>query len=176
MRLTPGSSRAFLVQIPPVLLALVMVQWRLQLPTKHSDLDESKWEKLQRVDFFGAAFLCYAIFTVCFVLDVGGQRVPFESPLIIGFVVSGILSAVCFLATAKVVKEPIFPLKLLLNRDLSLNYVVVALAVGVQLALMMSVPIYFRKSSRSTSNGVFTDNVLCQRPPRMPTQQSQGCI
>jgi predicted MFS family arabinose efflux permease len=127
-----------------VVIAILLVQWRLKLPTKQSELDASKWEKLKRIDFIGAFFLCYSIFAACFVLDVGGQKIPWDSPTLIGILVSGLVSAVCFVLVAKRVKEPIFPLRLITHYDVATNYLIVILQIMVQMALMMTVPVYFQ--------------------------------
>ncbi|KAK5170455.1 uncharacterized protein LTR77_005043 [Saxophila tyrrhenica] len=148
---TLGWRWAFLVQVPPVVIAIILVQWRLQLPTNPSETESSKWEKLKRVDFIGAFFLCYTIFAACFTLDVGGRRLPWDSPVLIGMLISGIASAILFVASAKHVKEPIFPLRLLTHYDTAMNYLVVLLQCMVQFALMMSVPVYFQATRHATT-------------------------
>jgi hypothetical protein len=139
-----------------VVIAIFLVQWRLKLPKKQ-DLEHSKWEKLKRVDFIGAFFLCYTIFAACFVLDVGGQKFPWDTPIIIGVLLSGVTSAVLFTVSAKVVQEPIFPLRLITHYDLVTNYVLVLFAVLAQMSLMMSVPIYFQatKNANTAAAGAY---------------------
>lgn len=76
------DCRAFLVQTPPIVIAILLVQWRLKLPTRNDDSNQSRSEKLRRIDFVGALFLCYTIFAACFLMDVGGQRYAWDSPTV----------------------------------------------------------------------------------------------
>lgn len=149
--------RAFLVQVPPVVIAILLVQWRLKLPNKQADSESTKWQKLQRVDFVGAFFLCYTIFAACFVLDIGGQRIPWTSPVLIGIASSGCISAILFVISARLVNEPIFPLRLITHYDVATHYLIVLLQVMVQMALMMSVPLYFQatKNANAAAAGAY---------------------
>lgn len=143
--------RAFLIQIPPIVLAFLLVQWRLHLSKQDDDAHTSKWEKLRRVDFVGAFFLCYTIFAACFLLDTGGRKYPWDSPIIVAIIVSGIVTALCFVISAKRVKEPIFPLRLIAHYDLATNYLIVLLQIMVQMSLMMSVPLYFQATKHAST-------------------------
>lgn len=144
--LTVGLTccRAFLIQAPPVLLGSLIVQWQLKVPSKADNSSESKWEKLKRVDFIGAIFLCMAIFAVTFLIDVGGQKLPWDSPAVIGIIVAGVVSAGLFVVSARRTPEPIFPLRLIAHYALATNYAIVVLQVIVQMSLMMSVPLFFQ--------------------------------
>ena len=146
-----SSSRAFLIQVPPVVIAILLVHWQLQLPSTAHDKDHSTWQKLRRVDFIGAFFLCYFIFAGCFILDTGGQKYRWGSPIIVSIIASGIASMVLFVITARLVKEPIFPLRLLKYYGLVTNYLIVLLQVTTQLSLMMSVPLYFQATKHATT-------------------------
>lgn len=144
--------------MPPILLATLLVQWKLSLPSKDTDnASETRIDKLKRVDFVGALFLCLTIFTACFIIDVGGEKVAWDSPVMIAMIVTGIVSAVLFVVSAKKVKEPIFPLRLLTKYEVVTNYLVVALQVMVQLSLMMAVPLYFQatKDANTAEAGAY---------------------
>ncbi len=82
-------------------------------------------------------------------MDVGGQKLPWNSPVIIGILVSGVVSAVLFVVSAKRVKEPIFPLRLIMHYDTATSYLIVLLQVMVQMSLMMSVPLYFQATKHA---------------------------
>ena len=144
-------QRAFLVQVPPILLAILLVQWRLHLPVKNNDVQATKWDKLKRVDFIGASFLCLTIFTACFVMDAGGSKYAWNSPILISIMAVGVLSAVLFVVSAKRVNEPIFPLRLMAQYSLITNYLIVMLQIMVQMSLMMSVPIYFQATKNANT-------------------------
>ena len=134
-----------------MVIAILLVQWQLHLPSSTHDKEHSTWQKLQRVDFIGAFFLCYFIFAGCFVLDAGGQNYPWDSPIIFAVIVSGVVSMVLFVITAQRVKEPIFPLRLLKYYGLFTNYLIVLLQVMTQFSLVMSVPLYFQATKHATT-------------------------
>lgn len=127
------------------------MQWQLRLPFKADSVDQSKWEKLKRVDFIGAIFLCFTIFAGTFVIDVGGQKLPWDSPTLIGIIVAGVVSAILFVVSAKRNPEPIFPLRLIAHYDLATNYTIVTFQIMVQMSLMMSVPLFFQAVKDATT-------------------------
>lgn len=137
--------------MPPILLAIGLVQWKLQPTTKPTDASRSTWDKLKRVDFIGAFFLCLAILTICVILDIGGQKVPWNSLFIQISAVVGIVSALAFVVSARMVPEPIFPLRLLTHYALVTNYLIIVLQVMVQMSLMISVPIFFQATARAST-------------------------
>ena len=134
-----------------MVIAILLVHWQLQLPSTAHDKEHSTWQKLRRVDFIGAFFLCYSIFAGCFVLDTGGQKDRWDSPITVSIIASGVASMVLFVITARLVKEPIFPLRLLKCYGLVTNYLIVLLQVMTQLSLMMSVPLYFQATKHATT-------------------------
>ena len=148
---TLGWRLAFLIQVPPVVIAIFLVQWQLQLPSKDFDKESSTWKKLKRVDFIGAFFLCYTIFAGCFVLDAAGEKYTWDSPEMLSIIISGIASLAFFVVTAQRVSEPIFPLRLLKHFGLVTNYMIVLLGCISQLSLMMSVPLYFQATEQANT-------------------------
>ena len=148
---TLGWRLAFLIQVPPVVIAIFLVQWQLHIDAKGYEEDDSIWQKLKRVDFVGAFVLCYAIFAGCYVWDAGGEHFAWASPPLISIIVSGVVSLALFVITAQRVSEPIFPLRLLKHYGLVTNYVIVLLQVITQLSLMMAVPLYFQATKHANT-------------------------
>ena len=148
---TLGWRLAFLIQAPPVVIAILLVQWQLHIDDKGYDEDHSTWQKLKRVDFIGAFFLCFAILAGCFVLDAGGEKYAWNSSALITVITSGIVSLALFVVTASKVSEPIFPLRLLKHYGLVTNYLIVLLGVFTQLSLMMAVPLYFQATKHANT-------------------------
>jgi hypothetical protein len=85
---------------------------------------QSALSKLRRVDFLGVVFLCISIVCGLLVLDLGGQRMPWTDPKILLLLGASVmaLNVLVFVETAWA-KESIFPLRLLLHRDLITSYV-----------------------------------------------------
>lgn len=148
---TLGWRWAFLIQCPPVLLGILLVQWQLKLPNKHEEAEQTKWEKLKRVDFIGATFLCFTIFAACFVIDTGGQKLAWNSPTLIGIMTGGAVSALLFVISANRTPEPIFPLRLIAHYDLATNYLIIVLQCIIQMSLMISVPLFFQATKLATT-------------------------
>ena len=146
-----SHRRAFLVQLPPIILAFGLVQWRLHLTARDDQAKRSKWEKLQRIDFIGALSLCLTILSVCFILDAGGEKVAWNSIAIKVFGVIGGISVITFVISARLVQEPIFPLRLLVQYAVVTNYAIIVLQVVVQFSLIMTVPIFFQATKRAST-------------------------
>ena len=143
--------RAFFVQLPPTIIAIVLVQWRLNTSPKYDNSELSRWDKVRRIDFIGAFFLCFTILAFCFVIDMGGAEMAWSSPLLISFAVGGAVSGVAFVISARKVKEPIFPLRLFAHYDVITNYLSILLQIMVQMSLMVSVPLYFQATKNAST-------------------------
>ncbi|KAJ4243047.1 hypothetical protein NW757_011578 [Fusarium falciforme] len=85
-------------------------------------------------------------------LEIGGQKIPWSHPIIFALFAAGIVLAVAFvLVESRWAKEPIFPLRLLRNAQVTKSYSMVAAQAGAQLAMMYTVPIYFQVTQRVSS-------------------------
>lgn len=83
----------------------------------------------------------------CLILDVGGQKVRWDSPVIISLAASGFVTLVLFIIWAKRTQEPIFPIKLMTRFDVVSNYLVGLVQMMIQIGLMVSVPLYFQSTA-----------------------------
>lgn len=89
--------------------------------------------KLRRIDFLGSLSLASAIVGFLLVLDIGGQKVPWTHPLVwVLFGAASFFSIVFALVEAYVAREPIFPLRLIVHRDVLSAYLVTALQGAAQ--------------------------------------------
>ena len=117
-------QRSFLGQCPPTALALALVCWKLQIPSLETSTKQSHLSKLRRIDFIGAILLSVSIVCALLVLDLGGQKMSWSSPKVLTMLASSLVSGNLFLLVEGFwAKEPIFPLRLLLNRDVFTSYV-----------------------------------------------------
>jgi MFS family permease len=147
-----GWRWAFLAQVPPMIVAITLVVWKLDLPriAKEGETD-SRWEKLKKVDFVGSFFLGMTILAICLLLDLGGTQLDWSSKWMIGFCVAGGVSIVAFTISAKLVSNPIYPLELLAQRAVITNYLSILLAIMSQMSLMTFVPIYFQSTAHAST-------------------------
>ncbi|KAG4035758.1 hypothetical protein MFRU_001g05260 [Monilinia fructicola] len=142
---TVGWRWSFLGQCPPTVLALVLVIWKLEISPQQAIDKQSHFSKLRRIDFLGSIFLSVSIVCGLLVLDLGGHRMPgadLKVLLLLG--VSVATGSLFILVEGFWAKEPIFPLRLLRNRDVLTSYINLGFQSGAQMAMMMLVPIYFQ--------------------------------
>lgn len=77
----------------------------------------------KRIDILGATVMCTMIVTFLLPISMGGNQFPWDHPLVPGlFGASVALAGVFAYVELKVAKEPIFPLGLLVRRDVILPY------------------------------------------------------
>lgn len=126
------------MQCPPTILAIILVEWKLQIPQGIFENPSSvnNWDKLKRVDFLGAIFMSLTIFTALLVLDTGGQKYPFTHPIIIVSSCFAVSGGIVFCLVEKFwAKEPIFPLHLLVHYVVITSYTNLSLANMAQTAV-----------------------------------------
>lgn len=129
---TIGWRWSFLGQCPPAMLALALVAYKLQVPAMN-DSKQTHLQKLGRIDFLGAIFLSVSIVCGLLVLDLGGQRLTWTEPIVLGLFGAALISLHLFLLIEGFhAKEPIFPLRLLLNRDVITTYINLGFQTGAQ--------------------------------------------
>ncbi|RDW91785.1 MFS general substrate transporter-53 [Coleophoma crateriformis] len=148
---TIGWRWSFLGQCPPTLLASALVIWELQVSCHQDNRNEGHLSKLRRIDFLGAILLSVSIVCGLLVLDFGAQRKPWTHPSVSWLLGASLAAGNLFIVVEGFwAKEPIFPLRLLLNRDVVTSYINLGFQTGAQMAMMMLVPMYFQISAHSS--------------------------
>ncbi len=85
------------------------------------------------MDFLGAIFLSLSVVCGLLVLDLGGKRKPWTDPTMMLLLGGSFVSLHIFLLVeAFHAKEPIFPLRLLRNRDVITSYINLGFTTGAQ--------------------------------------------
>ncbi|KAH6652139.1 major facilitator superfamily domain-containing protein [Truncatella angustata] len=102
-----------------------------------------------RIDLAGILLLGSSILTLLLPLELGGVMIPWQHPAI--FVLVGI--GVCLLALflmneAWWAPSPVFPVRMLKNREILACYLVIGLLAAAQTSLVFSVPLYFQVTQR----------------------------
>lgn len=123
--------RSFLIQCPLTVLAIVLVSWRLDVPrpvfktVEGAETPTSMWK---RIDILGATVMCSMIVAFLLPVSMGGNQFPWTHPLVSGLFGASALLAILFAyVELRVAKEPIFPLGLLVRRDVILPYMILFL-------------------------------------------------
>lgn len=126
-------------------IAIILVALRLDEPGSSAPSDEDGLDnktKLRRIDSLGSISLALAIIGFLLVLDIGGQKIPWTHYIVwIIFAVASVFAILFILVEAFVAREPIFPLRLLVHRDVVTAYLVTAL----QGAAQFGVPLCLQK-------------------------------
>jgi hypothetical protein len=81
--LTLVFNRSFLGQCPLTILTLCLVAYRLHIPSQESSAKESQFSKLRRIDFLGAILFPVSLVCGLLVLELIGQRMPWNDPTIL---------------------------------------------------------------------------------------------
>jgi hypothetical protein len=132
---TDSSTRSFLGQCPPTLIALFLVLWYLDIPSLIPITKQSQLFKLRRIDFLGAILLSTSIICGLLVLDLTSRRISWTHPHILSLFGASIATGTLFLLVEGFwAKEPIFPLRLLRERDVLTSYVNLGFQSGAQMA------------------------------------------
>ncbi|KAI1469671.1 MFS general substrate transporter [Daldinia caldariorum] len=151
---TIGWRWSFLGQAPIFLLAMVLCGMTLPnlTPERSRTNGESTKNRLARIDFLGASLLGGGLLSILLPLKIAGQKVPWGSPIVLSlFTLGAVLLALFAVAEIRWAKEPIFPLRLLRNRDVVFSYLIMLLQTAAQVGMMVSVPLYFQVTKRSSS-------------------------
>ncbi|KAM0545589.1 hypothetical protein ACHAPJ_011289 [Fusarium lateritium] len=119
---TIGWRWSFLGQSPIFVISMVVVA--LLLPsTAHSE--GAVLERIKRIDALGALLLGSSVLAFMVPLEIGGQKVAWSNPIVPGLAGAGVLLAIAFiLVESRWAREPIFPLRLLGNSDVTKSYLI----------------------------------------------------
>ena len=134
-------SRAFLLQVPITIAAIISVTLALHLPkTEASDL----MAKFKRVDWAGAISLILAVFILLFALDRGGN-VSWNDHLTIYSLAAFPFCFICFgVIEMKFASEPFAPQRITFNRALIASYLVNFFGMTTAFSLIFYLPLYLQ--------------------------------
>ncbi|EPS35938.1 hypothetical protein H072_10575 [Dactylellina haptotyla CBS 200.50] len=150
---TVGWRWSFAGQAPLIGIAAILVAIRLHDPVQltTSEQTDNQKSKLSRVDILGSFLLATTIVGVLLVLDLGGQKLPWDSPYIAGLFILSFLFLVAFcFVEIYVASEPVFPLHLLRKNCIAASYGSLGLSTVSQIGIMYTVPRYFQITRNSS--------------------------
>ncbi|RJE25667.1 resistance protein [Aspergillus sclerotialis] len=148
---TIGWRWAFLGQAPLVFVAYWLVDSKLPNTTARQSDSRSTWNKFKRIDIAGAISMSLGIGSALLVLDMGGQKVPWNHPLIISAAAVSLTSGIVFILVERyLAQKPIFPLRLMVHYTVVNSYTSIALQTLTQTALMVTVPLYWQVTKRAS--------------------------
>lgn len=126
-------------QAPLTVLAALLVAYKFKknvgLPTV-GGAKEGAFSKISRIDFLGAGLLSTAIVSFLFAVDLLGDYTSMSTFPLIAMTSAFLILIVAFVVVEiNKAKDPIYPIKLLLRRDVATAYLVTILQSGAQLAV-----------------------------------------
>ncbi len=137
----------FYINIPVGVIALAVLA--ATLPPRGRRLRHS-------IDYVGAGLLAVALSAIILVTDLGGTEYPWSSPLILGLIVTAVVSLLAFVLAEGRAEEAVLPLRLFRNRAF---WVTSAVGLIVGFALFGSVtylPLFLQvvKGASPTASGL----------------------
>lgn len=131
--------RAFLLQVPITVLAIISVSLALKLPSR----DDSHWlDKLKRVDFSGALALVLCITSLLVGLDHGGNVSWTDRIATISLTSFALLFVIFVVIEFRLASEPFAPKRIVANTALPASYLCNFFCVASSMALIFHVAMY----------------------------------
>lgn len=144
---TWGWRVAFLSQVPLVVVSGTLVFFTVKIPAK-----TSAKSKLSRVDFSGAFTLVVTLVLLLLGLNSGGNIVPWTHPLVLISLSLSVVALAAFVwVEAKWAKEPVIPIKLLLNRTVLASCLTNWFTTMATFMTTFYIPIFFQVKGLSTT-------------------------
>jgi MFS family permease len=160
-----GWRWSFLGQAPVFCIALMLCAMYIPKHMSHRDRDEDASDdaliaeqtdlmsKLTNLDVQGAALIAACILMSALAIELGGRAgVSWSSPgLFIYIILSVVFGVLFYLTESRWAKNPILPLELFKEADISATYVVIGMQTAAQLGLVFAVPLYFQVTERASN-------------------------
>ncbi|KAI0145057.1 major facilitator superfamily transporter [Xylariaceae sp. FL1272] len=141
-----GWRLAFLVQVPPVLVSACLVAYLVRIPPKVSEKSY-----LARIDFTGAISLVVFLVLLLLGLNSGGNLVPWSHPLPLTTLPLALVTLIFFIIIESRAKQPVIPVRLLLDRTVFFACMTNMLCCMVQFLALFYVPLYLQTLGVSAS-------------------------
>ncbi|GGG78267.1 MDR family MFS transporter [Corynebacterium pelargi] len=119
-----GWRWAFWMNLPLGVIAILIALWRLQIPK--GEKKPLQW------DYLGTVLMITATVSLILFTTWGGSTYEWSDPLIIGLIVTSIVSAIALVIVEKRAKNPLIPLDFFANRNFA-----VTTAAGLVLGITM---------------------------------------
>ena len=149
-----GWRLAFIIQAPPTLLATVGVYFFVRIPPKQSNKSY-----LARIDFLGVFLIISFLVLLLLGLNTGGSNVPWTHPLPLTTIPLSLVAFLSFLWWESRARQPIIPVKLLLNRTVLAACLSNFFCTMVILAALFYIPLYLQvRGFTATEAGLI---ILC---------------
>ncbi|KAK1700606.1 major facilitator superfamily transporter [Colletotrichum godetiae] len=141
-----GWRWCFLLQVPVSIMALALGALVIKNPEGGFDIDTNDWRAIwSRVDVSGALLLVVAISVQLVGLSLGGNELPWGSPIVIGTLMGSVLLlALFFIVEARTKAIPVIPLRMLRGKLPILTQISNVCAGLAAYAYLFMLPLFFQ--------------------------------
>ncbi|KAJ1982963.1 hypothetical protein H4R35_000089 [Dimargaris xerosporica] len=138
----------FYLNLPICAVSLVIIYFTLRVPVPRGSL----WVKFKRVDYLGTTIFVAAVACLLLGIEWGGKDYPWDSGIVIGLLVAGVVLLLVFLwFELRVAPEPIFDLHLFSFRNVWIASIVGFFIGWVLFTNIYYVPLYFQVVHQDTA-------------------------
>ncbi|KAK7178545.1 hypothetical protein DPSP01_014019 [Paraphaeosphaeria sporulosa] len=151
---TVGWRWSMMGQSPAAAIAIVLIATVLPSHTQSTSdaVGTTRGSKLARIDFLGSLLTTLTILCFLLPLQIGGDRLPWSHPAILGLLGAAYVFAALFvLVEARFAREPVIPLALFQNKDVVLSALIMMIQGMAQMALMFAIPLYFQVTTGASN-------------------------
>ncbi|KAK4041652.1 major facilitator superfamily domain-containing protein [Parachaetomium inaequale] len=141
-----GWRLAFLIQVPIIVVSGLLVWYLVDVPPKVSNKS-----LLARIDFAGSFLTVGFLVLVLLGLNAGGNFVPWTDPLVLTTIPLGVAMLAALIWWESRAKQPIIPVRLLLDRTVLMACVTSFLCTMVVMMTMYYVPLYLQVLGHSAT-------------------------
>ncbi|KAL2136903.1 hypothetical protein VTI74DRAFT_64 [Chaetomium olivicolor] len=141
-----GWRLAFLIQVPIVVASGILVWYLVDVPPKVSNKS-----LLARIDFGGSFLTVGFLVLVLLGLNAGGNLVPWTDPLVLTTIPLGVVMLIALIWWESRAKQPIIPVRLLLDRTVFTACITNFLGTMVMMMTMFYVPLYLQVLGHSAT-------------------------
>ena len=108
--------------------------------------------KFKRIDFLGMICLALSTSAIVLLLDTGGSKFPWTSPISLSLSGTAIVFFIAFLLVeAYVAPEPLFTLRILRQPNVLPSYLFMTLQGVAQVSMMYCIPLYFQVTASASA-------------------------
>lgn len=131
------SCRSFLGQAPMFVIAIISCILAIpntrRAPALQVQNSATKVNFFVRIDLAGILLLGLSVLVLMLPLELGGVKIPWQHPMIFVLFALGVLLLLLFIATeAWWAPNPVFPIRMLKNREILACYAVIGLLAAAQ--------------------------------------------
>ncbi|KAF9087933.1 hypothetical protein BGX23_007738 [Mortierella sp. AD031] len=144
---------SFWINLPIGAISTVFIAFNLNLPTPKGTLRD----KLKRIDFYGSLLLLASCILILLPLSWGGSKYAWNSGIIIGLLVAGVVLIVVFAVVEwKIPNEPILPIHLFKIHNVAVTYGLLFFSGMAFFGIIFYLPVYFQvvKKESATIGGL----------------------